>query len=79
MSDIPSTPIKTMEMARNEAVDAGLDFVYLGNMASTDGENTKCPKCGSLAVRRLGFYTEKMAVTIDGNCSKCGEPLNMII
>ena len=79
MSHIPSTPIKTMEMARNEAVDAGLDFVYLGNMASTDGENTKCPKCGSLAVRRLGFYTEKMAVTIDGNCSKCGEPLNMII
>ena len=27
----------------------------------------------------LGFYTEMMAVTSDGNCSKCGEPLNMII
>ena len=79
MSDIPSTPIKTMEMARQEAVAAGLDFVYLGNMASSDGENTKCPKCGTLAVRRLGFYTEMMAVTSDGNCSKCGEPLNMII
>jgi pyruvate formate lyase activating enzyme len=79
LNDVPSTPIKTMEMARDEAANAGLDFVYLGNMASTDGENTKCPKCGSLAVRRLGFYTEKLAVTDDGHCSKCGEPLNMII
>jgi pyruvate formate lyase activating enzyme len=79
MSDIPSTPIKTMDMARSEAIDAGLDFVYLGNIATTDGENTRCPKCGSLAVRRLGFYTEIMAMTKNGDCSKCGEPLNMII
>jgi pyruvate formate lyase activating enzyme len=79
LSDLPSTPIKTMEMARNEAVDAGLVFVYLGNMASVDGENTKCPKCGTLAVKRLGFYTEKMEVTKDGACGKCGEPLNMIM
>jgi ribosomal protein S27AE len=48
-------------------------------MASADGENTKCPKCGALAVRRLGFNTEKMDVTKDGTCGKCGEPLNMII
>ena len=62
-----------------EAVEAGLGFVYLGNMATTDGENTKCPKCGSLAVRRLGFYTEIVAMDKNGNCSKCGEPLNMIM
>ena len=79
MSDVPATPIKTMEMAMDEAIGAGLGFVYLGNMASAEGENTKCPKCGSLAVRRLGFYTEIVAVTDGGNCSKCGEPLNMIV
>ena len=79
MSDIPSTPIKTMEMAHTEAVDAGLGFVYLGNIATTDGENTRCPKCGSLAVKRLGFYTEILAMTDRGNCSECGEPLNMVI
>ena len=79
MRDVPSTPIETMEMAREEADDAALKFVYLGNIATADGENTKCPKCGSLAVRRTGFYTEIMAMTKEGNCSKCGEPLNMII
>ncbi len=79
MSDTPSTPIMTMEMAKNAADDAGLGFVYLGNIATADGENTKCPKCGSLAIRRLGFYSETVAMTKDGNCSKCGEPLNMII
>jgi pyruvate formate lyase activating enzyme len=79
MSDIPSTPIKTMEMAKEEAVNAGLDFIYLGNVATADGENTRCPKCGSLAVRRTGFYTEIVAMTKDGVCSKCGQPLSMII
>jgi pyruvate formate lyase activating enzyme len=79
MSDIPATPIKTMEMARDEAVGAGLGFVYLGNMSSADGENTRCPKCGSLAIRRLGFYSENVAMTKDGQCAQCGEPLNIIV
>jgi pyruvate formate lyase activating enzyme len=79
MNDVPPTPVKTMEMARKKAVDAGLDFVYLGNITTTDGDNTRCPKCGSLAVRRLGFYAERTAITDDGKCSKCGEPLNFIM
>ena len=79
MPDVPATPIRTMEMARHEAVEAGLGFVYLGNIATSDGENTRCPKCGSLAVRRMGFRSERMAITKEGNCSKCGESLNMII
>lgn len=79
MSDIPATPLKTMEMARDEAMAAGLSFVYLGNISKGDGENTKCPKCGSLAVRRLGFYSETVAMTKDGKCGSCGEPLNIIV
>ena len=68
-----------MEMARDEAVGAGLGFVYLGNMSSAEGENTRCPKCGSLAIRRLGFYSENVAITKDGKCAQCGEPLNIIV
>jgi pyruvate formate lyase activating enzyme len=79
MSDIAATPVKTMEMARTEAKDAGLGFVYLGNIPTADGENTICPKCGSLAVRRHGFYTEIVAMDNEGHCGKCGEPLNMIM
>ncbi len=79
MSDIPATPVKTMEMARTVALEAGLGFVYLGNLATTDGENTACPKCGALAVRRLGFYAERVAMDANGKCGKCGEPLNMIM
>jgi pyruvate formate lyase activating enzyme len=66
-------------MAHQEAVGAGLGFVYLGNIATSDGENTRCPKCGSLVIRRIGFQAEIVALDQNGNCGKCGEPLNMVV
>jgi pyruvate formate lyase activating enzyme len=79
MTDLPKTPIETMDLAKRIATEEGLSFAYLGNVATSTGENTFCPKCGSLAVRRLGYYTKKAALTEDGECAKCGEPLNMVL
>ena len=42
---LPPTPIPTLERAVRIGHDAGLDFVYLGNVPGHEGENTVCPNC----------------------------------
>ena len=73
---IPSTPISALERAYEIGRRAGLQFVYLGNVPGTDKENTICPACGRLAVRRLGYRTE-LAGMVDGRCAHCRADLNM--
>jgi pyruvate formate lyase activating enzyme len=77
MTDVPGTPISTMEMSLRLAKAEGLRFVYLGNVHTLDGENTKCPRCGSLVIRRSGYNVEILGLK-NGSCSNCGEPLRII-
>lgn len=55
ISDIPPTPVATLEKARAIAMKSGLKFVYAGNVPGSAGENTYCPKCGKVLIRRYGF------------------------
>jgi len=64
-------------MAYQIGKKAGLKFVYLGNIITETRENTYCPKCGNLSIRRTGYSTEILAVDKDGNCGDCGEDLNI--
>jgi pyruvate formate lyase activating enzyme len=77
MEDVPPTPIRTMQRAQEIAKEVGLNFVYLGNMPSEDGENTICPKCGTLIIRRHGYFVEKVAYG-GGNCPRCGRSLYIV-
>ncbi len=77
MRDLPSTPIETMEKAWRIGKDAGLEFVYLGNVSIPNRENTYCPKCGTLAIERTGFWIRKHNLQ-DGKCAKCGEDLYIV-
>lgn len=77
MTDVPSTPIPTMEMSLRVAKSEGLRYVYLGNVHTLDGENTRCPHCGSLLIRRSGYHVEMVGL-INGACSKCGETASII-
>lgn len=78
MTDVPPTPAKTLELAQRIGKEEGLKFIYLGNLSTADGENTRCPNCGTLMVKRSGFSIDRSALT-GANCPKCGEPLNMIL
>ena len=78
MHDLPATPGRTMEMALRVGKEEGLRHVYLGNYHSTEGENTRCPRCGSLSIRRSGYHVDKIGLA-DGRCSKCGEDLNIVV
>ena len=77
MMDVPPTPAGTLIEARKLGFKAGLEFVYIGNLATETGENTYCPKCKTLNIRRSFYQTEILAVDRKGCCSKCGEDLNL--
>ncbi len=77
LNDVPPTPPQTLLKAREIGLKAGLSFVYIGNMSVEEEDDTFCPKCGNLAVRRTGYKTEVLGVDKEGNCTDCGENLNI--
>lgn len=77
MADKPPTPIPTMEMAREVGKEAGLQFIYLGNVALPHGEDTVCPKCHHLIAERHGFGVMNVEAR-EGHCPICGQDLYMV-
>jgi pyruvate formate lyase activating enzyme len=77
MLDKQPTPIKTMEMAQQLGKEAGLQFIYLGNVQLPHGEDTICPKCHHLIVERHGFGISNVEAK-DGHCPICGQDLYMV-
>ncbi len=77
MEGLPPTPRSTMEMAFKTAKGKGLEYVYMGNLVTEEGENTYCPGCESLLIRRTGFHAEVVGVK-GGRCSKCGRPVDVV-
>jgi len=75
MRNLPPTPIPTLEKARMEALDAGLRYVYIGNVFGHEAANTYCPHDGTLLIRRSGFHVEEFNLTSDGRCPTCSEPI----
>ena len=61
----------TLERAWSIGREAGLHYVYLGNVPGHPGENTVCPGCGDVVIRRLGFRILKNDLA-DGACRGCG-------
>jgi pyruvate formate lyase activating enzyme len=79
LRNLPPTPGRTLEQARDIALQAGLRYVYVGNLASPDGENTWChnPDCPEKRVpliERAGYMIERNRIT-RGRCPACGTPV----
>lgn len=70
LQNLPSTPIETLESARQAALDAGLHYVYLGNVPGHEGNHTYCPGCGALLIERSGMATMAMNL-VAGHCGSC--------
>ena len=77
LKNLPSTPVETLKLAHETGKKAGLKYVYLGNVRELDYENTFCPKCGSLMIKREGYSLERFDK--NGKCAKCKESLNLIL
>jgi pyruvate formate lyase activating enzyme len=66
----PPAPRKALERAWHIGKDAGLQFVYVGNVPGHKYDNTYCPGCGELLIQRQGFDVLLNALQ-EGRCSKC--------
>lgn len=75
LRNLPWTPIRTLDRLRAVALSEGLRYVYLGNVPGHEGENTYCPGCGSVVVRRIGFAIAERGYAVKGGkafCRACG-------
>ena len=74
LKNLPPTPYATLEKCHKIAVDAGLRYVYLGNVPHSDAENTRCPHCKRVVVERNGFQVLSTNIR-GGKCRFCGTPI----
>lgn len=72
LTNLPATPLKTMEDAYQIARGCGLKFVYLGNVSPHPAESTYCPSCQKILIKRIGYTIEKNVLK-DNKCPYCSE------
>ena len=71
LTNVRATPPESIRMARDIGYEAGLRYVYTGNLPGDLGEKTYCHQCREPLVDRYGFSVQKYAIK-EGRCAKCG-------
>jgi pyruvate formate lyase activating enzyme len=74
MRHLPPTSLQALETARDIAAGEGLEHIYIGNRQTETGENTYCPQCRKLLIRRVGFTVLQNRMK-DGHCPDCGKEI----
>lgn len=74
LTNLPPTPVATLERAREAARAEGLSYVYVGNVPGHPGESTYCPGCGGRLVKRVGMATVENRLKA-GACPDCGRTI----
>jgi pyruvate formate lyase activating enzyme len=74
MGDTSNTPVRTLLQAAEIGREAGLHYVYAGNLPGRvdEYETTFCPKCNRALVKRTGYLIHDVMVTPQGTCPQCG-------
>lgn len=68
----PRTTSKILIDALKIAQNAGLHYVYVGNVLGTEGSNTLCPQCHTIIIEREGYHISNRNLTAENKCKKCG-------
>lgn len=73
MTNPPNTTVETLVRAAEIGQEAGLRYVYAGNLpGSVDSyEHTFCPSCGEVLIKRMGYIILGYNLSIEGTCPKC--------
>ena len=77
LNDIPSTSVNVIEKAYSIAKEEGLNYVYAGNIPGHPLENTYCPKCNEVLIKR-GSFNVKILNINRKLCNKCGTKISYI-
>jgi pyruvate formate lyase activating enzyme len=72
LTQLPPTPLAVLEKAREIALNAGMRYVYVGNVPISESVHTYCPKCKKRIVERRGYLITDNLIQ-KGRCSNCGE------
>jgi pyruvate formate lyase activating enzyme len=72
MMDTPATPPATLKTARRIALEAGLRYVYTGNIHDGAGQSTYCHGCGATLIGRDWYDLTAWNLSADGRCADCG-------
>jgi pyruvate formate lyase activating enzyme len=80
MTEPSPTSIKTLIRAAEIGQEAGLHYVYAGNIPGRVGEyeNTYCPNCRTVLVERYSYVIRDYQLTASGSCPKCGTVIHGI-
>ncbi len=71
VTNLPATPVSTIERCRDVALEAGVHYAYAGNVRMHPGENTYCHNCRHELIHRIGFRIEFNKIA-NGTCPECG-------
>lgn len=74
MMETPPTPPETLVRARRIALDAGLRYVYTGNIHDRETQSTYCHACGARLIGRDWYVLSDWGLSEDGACAQCGTP-----
>jgi pyruvate formate lyase activating enzyme len=75
LRDVPPTPPETLRRARRQAMQAGLRYVYTGNVHDVEGDTTLCHACGEKLIVRDWYALLDYRVTERGTCARCEAPV----
>jgi pyruvate formate lyase activating enzyme len=70
LNRLPPTPVSTLTGFRNLAMQEGIRYVYVGNVARHKGNNTYCHNCKKLLIERLGYIIPTYNL-IENRCKFC--------
>lgn len=70
LNHLPKTPRSTLERARRQAMQAGLRYVYTGNVHDAEGDTTFCPTCRAAVIERDWYEVNAFRLK-RGRCAGC--------
>ncbi len=75
LTSVPPTPISTLEKAYSIAKEAGLNYVYVGNVPGHEHNSTFCPGCKKMLIQRVQFEILENNIR-EGKCRFCGRKVS---
>ena len=70
LTNVRATPPESIRKAKDIGYEAGLRYVYTGNLPGDDGEKTFCHQCKEILIDRYGFFVRKNVIA-SSRCPKC--------
>ena len=72
MLDFPQTSYSKLLQHYKIAKENGMSYVYIGNVCGNKYENTFCPKCKNIVIKRQGVQSISFNINDNSNCNECG-------